>query len=85
MKKDKNLDAVRYFERKIKDDEQGNQPIYRTGRYKLAVVALLKQVPKKVLDNGHYFCPVCERPVHYQYYCHCCGQALKFPEDAEWY
>lgn len=36
--------------------------------YKLIIEALEKQIPKKPIDEGHY------------YLCPCCGRALDWPE-----
>lgn len=49
--------------------------------YDMAVEALLKQIPKKILNiSNFYACPACgivlSESAYYHSYCHRCGQAL---------
>ena len=56
--------------------------------YRIAIIALNKQIPKRVLWSGwkgirdtRYKCPNCTKPVkNDDVYCHRCGQKLMFPK-----
>ena len=49
----------------------------------LAILALEKQIPKKLKDDGWLYCPICGRDVLMDKFNYCpdCGQALDWSDD----
>jgi ribosomal protein S27AE len=74
--------AIEEFEGRYR--QMGNANIMKKP-YELAISALKKQVPKKVVENDEIQCPNCNTKILTYYkttnYCVKCGQKLDFGEE----
>ena len=78
-------EAIEFFKGELEGGKCSEHCI-QCNANELALQALEKQIPKKIIDYGYKtrvgFCPNCEAVVTSDF-CDNCGQALDWSEDAE--